>query len=72
MQGNHHRQSRRQIGGGGFIVNATNTLTVTFTGSLGCGLYSSIAKGGQFGDCPRRLRATHGARLTPDSAKSEG
>jgi hypothetical protein len=54
---------------GGFLVNATSTLTasiltamflivmfltVMLTGSLGCGPHSPIAKGGRFGECPRR------------------
>ena len=67
MQGNHRQQSSRQIGGGGFLVNVTSNLTaailsavsamiltVMFTGSLGCGPHSPIAKGGRFGECPRR------------------
>jgi hypothetical protein len=72
MQGSHRRQSRREIGGGGFIVNATNTLTMTFTPSLGRGRDSPIAKGGRLGECPRRIRAAHSARQIPDTANSDG
>jgi hypothetical protein len=54
IQGDNRRESCGEIGGGGFLVNATRVLTAIFTRSLGPALHSSIAKCGRFGECPRR------------------
>ena len=61
--------SSREIGGGGFVVNASGNLHV----SLRPRLQSAIAKGGQFGECPRQIAPMQFATImAPFTSLPEG